>query len=133
MEVVQIGLSLMLTAVLKCRVACNSASWEPHIEKLQAKLASSIAVIKRIMKFIPKTEYKKLCDSLFKSHLSYCISCWGGITPYRLSKLFSLQKRCVRLLFGTKPTFDNNGYYETCARARTFSEHIAKKSRIRQP
>ena len=60
----------------------SGLSWEPHLEKLQAKLASSIAIIKRIMKFIPKTECKKLYDSLFKSHLSYCISCWGGVTPY---------------------------------------------------
>ena len=106
----------------------SGLTWIPHLEKLQAKLASSIAVIKRIMKFIPETEYKKLYDSLFKSHLSYCISCWGGVTPYRLSKLFSLQKRCVRLLFGIKPTFDSSVFYETCARAKTFSEHMAKKN-----
>ena len=81
----------------------NELSWEPHLEKLNAKLASCIAVIKRIMKFIPRSEYKKLYDSLFKSHLSYCISSWGGVSPYRLSKLFSIQKRCVRLLFGVKP------------------------------
>ena len=46
----------------------NELSWEPHLEKLNAKLASCIAVIKRIMKFIPRSEYNKLYDSLFKSH-----------------------------------------------------------------
>ena len=106
----------------------NELSWEPHLEKLKAKLVSSIAVIKRIMKFIPKTEYKKLYDSLFKSHLSYCISSWGGVTPYRLSKLFSLQKRCTRLLFGTKSNYDHPEYFSTCARARTYSEHMAMKN-----
>ena len=106
----------------------SELSWEPHIENLSAKLASSIALIKRIMKFIPKSEYKKLYDSLFKSHLSYCISSWGGVTAYRLSKLFSLQKRCVRLLFGTHPTFDHAEYFDTCARTRTYSEHMAKKN-----
>ena len=103
-------------------------SWEPHLVKLQAKLVSSIAVIKRIMKFIPKSEYRKLYDSLFKSHLSYCISSWGGVAPYRLSKLFSVQKRCVRLLFGTMPTYDQVEHYETCARVRTYAEHTAIKN-----
>ena len=103
-------------------------SWEPHLTRLKAKLTSSIAVIKRIMKYIPESEYKKLYDSLFKSHLSYCISSWGGVTPYKLSKLFSVQKRCVRLLFGSKPSFDHAEYYETCARTRTYSEHVATKN-----
>ena len=60
--------------------------------------------------------------------MSYCISSWGGVSPYRLSKLFSIQKRCVRLLFGSKTSFDRAEYYETCARARPYSEHIAKRS-----
>ena len=106
----------------------QNLSWEPHLINLKAKLTSSIAVIKRIMKFIPESEYKKLYDSLFKSHLSYCISSWGGVAPYRMSKLFSIQKRCVRLLFGTKPSFDHSQYYETCARARTYLEHTAAKN-----
>ena len=106
----------------------NELSWEYHIEHLKEKLIASIAIIKRIMKFIPKSEYHKLYDSLFKSHLSYCISSWGGVPAYRLSSLFSIQKRCVRLLFGKKPSSDHSAYYETCARARTFSEHMTKKN-----
>ena len=102
-------------------------SWEYQIEHLKEKLNSSINIIKRIMKFIPKSEYHKLYDSLFKSHLSYCISCWGGISINKLNPLFLLQKRCVRLLFGKIPTFDHASFYETCARVRTYAEHTAKK------
>jgi hypothetical protein len=72
------------------------------------------------MKFIPESEYHKLYDSLFKSHLSYCIN--------KLASLFSIQKRCVRLLFGNLPTFDHAAYYETCARVRTYDQHMAKKN-----
>ena len=106
----------------------NELTWEHHIEYLKDKLNASIAIIKRIMKFTPKSEYHKLYDSLFKSHLSYCISSWGGVPTYRLSSLFSIQKRCVRLLFGKKPTYDHTAFYETCARVRTFNEHMAKKN-----
>jgi len=106
----------------------DELNWEHHIDHLKEKLNSSINIIKRIMKFIPKSEYHKLYDALFKSHLSYCISCWGGISRNKLSPLFLLQKRCIRLLFGKIPTFDHATFYETCARTRTYDEHMAKKN-----
>ena len=105
----------------------DKLTWEPQIEHLKEKLNSSITIIKRIMKFIPKSEYHKLYDALFKSHLSYCISCWGGVSNNKLESLFSIQKRCIRLLFGKEFTFDHAGFYETCARVRTYQEHMAKK------
>ena len=105
----------------------DKLTWEPQIEHLKDKLNWSINVIKRIMKFIPKSEYHTLYNALFKSHLSYCISCWGGVSDNKLESLFSIQKRCIRLLFGNELTFDHAGFYETCARARTYQQHMAKK------
>ena len=102
--------------------------WEDHIDHLQQKLKLSIVMIKRIKKFIPKNEYLKLYNALFIPHLTYCISVWGGISNYKLAKLFSIQKGCVRLLFGTELTFDHPEYYLTCARARTYTEHTATKN-----
>ena len=32
--------------------------------------------------------------------------------------MFSLQKRCIRIIFGNKVSFDHVEFYETCARAR---------------
>ena len=61
----------------------ENISWEPQINHLKEKLISSIIVIKRIKQFIPKNEYLKIYNSLFKSHISYCISCWGGISQNR--------------------------------------------------
>ena len=49
--------------------------------------------------FYHKKEYLKLYNALFTPHLTYCISVWGGISDYKLSKIFTLQKRCIRLLF----------------------------------
>ena len=85
----------------------ENLSWEPHIEHLTKKLNSSIVMIKRIIKFIPKSEYMKIYDALFKSHLSYCISSWGSIAESKLNCLFRLQKRCIRLLFGTEHFYDH--------------------------
>ena len=106
----------------------DKLNWEPQIENLRKKLNSSMVMIKRIAKFVPKSEYMKIYDALFKSHLSYCISSWGSIPNYKLQSIFSIQKRCVRFLFGKEYSFDHAGYYETCARARTYEEHMSPKN-----
>ena len=50
-------------------------NWELYIEHLVSKLKMTIVMLKCITKFIPKFEYRKLYESLFKSHMNYCISC----------------------------------------------------------
>ena len=106
----------------------ENISWEPQIGYLKQKLLCSIVVIKRIKKFIPKNEYLKIYNALFESHLSYCISSWGGISENKLQTLFSLQKRCIRILFGKEINYDHPEFYNSCARVRTYKEHMAKKN-----
>ena len=77
-------------------------------------------MIKRIRKFIPRRFYSQLYYSLFQSHLVFGISAWGGACSSKLVKVFALQKRCIRLLFGINFTFDHSEFYETCARVRPF-------------
>ena len=103
-------------------------NWESHIEYLEDKLNSCIVTIKRIKKFIPNNHFKKLYHSLFESHLTYGISAWGGTNNYKLQKIFAIQKRCIRLLFGEKYTFDHREFYETCARVRTYFQHTAPRN-----
>ena len=69
----------------------------------------------------------KIYHSLFLSHLTYGITCWGGTFKSKLQRIFNLQKRCVRILFGEIYSFDHPEYYSTCARAKTFTEHMAQK------
>ena len=102
-------------------------NWEAHVGYLEAKLNSSIVMIKRIKQFIPKSEYIKIYNALFLSHLTYCISCWGGIPKYKLMKIFAIQKRCIRLLFGKEFSYDHTEYYQTCARVRTYAVNMAPK------
>ena len=103
----------------------DKLSWEDHVSHLENKLKSSLAVIKRIMKYIPHSQYMNIYNSLFLSHLAYGISSWGGIPNYKLEKLFVIQKRCIRLLFGKNLSFDHGEYYKTCARSRTFQENMS--------
>ena len=99
-------------------------SWIPHTEYLCKKLRSCIGAIRRIKESLPKSQYMNIYHTLFESHISYGISVWGGVSHYILENLFKLQKRCIRLLFGTNLTSDTPDYYNRCARARTYSEHM---------
>ena len=99
----------------------ENLNWDMHLEHIEQKLNSCIITIKRIKKFIPKDHYKKLYHTLFESHLTYGITAWGSCSPYKLNKIFSIQKRCLRLLFGKQLNYDHAEYYKTCARARPYN------------
>ena len=47
----------------------------------------------------------------------------GGICPPKLIKMFNIQKRCGRILFGDKYSFDLPEYYLTCAKTRKYMDH----------
>ena len=101
----------------------DKLTWDAHLEYLENKLKSCLVQIKRIKSCIPESEYLNIYRSLFLSHLTYCISAWGGVSKFKLDRLFSIQKRCLRLLFGSKTSIDDSEYYSTCARVRSFQQH----------
>ena len=77
-------------------------TWGKHTENLYKRSKCALAVIKRIKHRVTEQNFKTLYSSLFESHLQllYGISVWGGISHTKLDKLFRLQKKCVRILFG---------------------------------
>ena len=77
----------------------ENLSWRPQIDSVSRKLASCIGALYRIQDSVPKTLHKQLYHALFESHMTYCISVWGGQSFNALNKLFTIQKRCVRMLF----------------------------------
>ena len=83
----------------------NKLTWIPHISYLVNKLKVAIGTLKRIIKYIPSKNIKSVYHSIFESHLLYCISVWGGIPKTHIEKLFRLQKRCLRILFGDYKTY----------------------------
>ena len=71
-----------------------------------------------------KENFKTLYHTLFESHISYGISVWGGIPQYKLNKLFRLQKKCLRILFGNLEQYLDKFNFNTCARTRPFGAQI---------
>ena len=96
----------------------NKLSWHEHISHLQNKLKIAIGTISRIKPHIPSKHYKAIYHSLFESHMTYCISVWGGVAQIYMQKLFRLQKQCIRILFGDQEKY--NSKFETAARCRPY-------------
>ena len=65
---------------------------------------------------MPINLHKELYFTLFGSHLSYCISVWGGAAQCHLTSIWMSQKHCIRIIFGDKEAYLNK--FKTCARAR---------------
>ena len=70
----------------------------------------------RIRHSIPKEYYNSLYFALFESHLSYCITIWGGAAKNSMDKLFVSQKHCIRVLFGDLEKYLDK--FNTAARVR---------------
>ena len=100
----------------------NNLTWIPHVENLHKKLKSATGTLRRIRHNIPKENYTSLYYSLFESHLNYGITIFGGIGKSHLEKLFSVQKHCIRLLFGDLEKYLDK--FKTCARTRPYGKQI---------
>ena len=98
----------------------NQLSWIPHIDNLHKKLKSATGILKRICSNIPSTNYKTLYHTLFESHLSYCITVYGEAYKTHSRKLFTVQKHCLRVLFGDKEAYLNK--FKTSARTRPLED-----------
>ena len=92
--------------------------WNAHIKFLVKKLKTSIVTIKRIPVNIPKGCFKSVYHTLFESHLIYGNSVWGNTSQANIGKLFRLQKRCLRIVFGDREKFLDK--FCTAARTRVF-------------
>ena len=97
-------------------------SWESHITALRRKLNYASATLYRIRDSLPKHLRKDLYHTLYESHLSYCISVWGGCALYKTARLWVSQKQCIRLLFGDKEAFLDK--FRTAARARPLANQL---------
>ena len=96
----------------------NKLSWLPHIDTLCKKLKSACSLLKRMRHNIPAEHFKSIYYALFESHLSYCITVFGNAHKTMTSRLFVLQKHCIRVLFGDLKAFIDK--HSTCSRTRSF-------------
>ena len=90
-------------------------------KKLRQKLNCQIGALSRIIDSVPKKYHRELYFTLFESHI-YCISVWGGIATKVFASLLTVQKCCIRKMFGQDPFSEK---LKTCARSRPFHKQVS--------
>ena len=98
----------------------DKLSWDAHTKSLSKKLASCTGCINQIAALIPENLYKGLYQTLFECYLTYGISVWGSASDRKLEKLFTAQKKIIRVLFGNREKYLDK--FKTCVRARPYQE-----------
>ena len=74
-------------------------SWQSHINNLEIQIARLCGIMWRIRKFVPRHALLKFYFAYIHSRISYLVSVWGQSCKSFLSKLETLQNRCLKTIF----------------------------------
>ena len=80
----------------------SELNWANHTSLITNKIARAIGVIRRIRYKLTKAASMLLYDTLIVSHINYCNILWASNYKTTLSKIYSLQKRALKLCNGIK-------------------------------
>ena len=121
LEIKGVPIKLINTTKFLGVVIDDELSWLPHIQKLRQKLNCQIGALSRIIDSVPKKYHRELYFTLVESHISYCISVWGGVATKVLAPLLTVQKCCISKMFGQEPFSEK---LKTCARSRPLHKQV---------
>ena len=76
----------------------STLSWKDHISNTSKKVSRAIGILYKLRPYVTTKIMKDIYYALIYSHLVYAIEVWGSACDTHLTKLFTLQKRAVRLM-----------------------------------
>lgn len=88
--------------------------WDSYIQNLARKLTNIVGVLYKHYHMLPSSVKLLIYNAVFNSHISYCHLVWATTTSTYLNKLFSLQKKAIRVVANasyythTDPLFYNH-------------------------
>ena len=77
----------------------ENLSWSYHIAHVASKISKSIGIISRIRHFVPLSTLHHIYRSLIQPYLMYGIVAWCNTAKVHRTKLLTLQKRALRLMY----------------------------------
>jgi len=88
----------LLGITIDCRL-----NWKRHISNVVKRLLGLLRLFHDITRTFPKRTLILIYRSLIESHLSYAIEIWGNSYYSNIKRLFSVQKRFVRIIAKVGP------------------------------
>jgi len=77
-------------------------NYSDHAQRIIKKISSALYVLRKAKNFLTKNAIKLLYYSLIHSHIIYAIQVWSSCSPALISKIYKLQKQCVRIINRSK-------------------------------
>ena len=87
-------------------------NWKQQVNMVSTKLKRGVGMIHKIGRFLSKGNLISLYYSLIQSHLTYCITSWGGPETAGLNQLNKLITKCSKFI-NNKPN-DNPTVNQVC-------------------
>lgn len=78
----------------------NNFNWNRHISKMYSNLSALAGVFRKICKLIPHELKRSLYNSMFVSHILYCIPIFGSTTNNNITLLQRCQNKALKGLYG---------------------------------
>lgn len=76
----------------------ENLTWNDHIRLVETKIARNIGAIAKARKYLTRTAARSLYFSFVHPYISYGNMVWASTYKSKLSKIFTLQKRAVRII-----------------------------------
>lgn len=76
----------------------ETLSWQVHIQKLNIKLSRANSMLCKIRHFVDFKTVRAIYYAIFSSHLTYCCQVWGQKKNLFIPKIFSLQRKALRII-----------------------------------
>ena len=73
-------------------------SWTEHINHIIKRVNSSLALLKRIKKYLNHKTIIMFYNAYILPHLDYCCSIWGDCSKYLLESFLKLQKSAAIII-----------------------------------
>jgi len=86
----------------------DKLTWKDHIKYTSARVSRGIGILHKARKYLPTFILPSLYSTLVLPYIQYCNIIWAKNYHTRLSPLFLLQKRAIRII-------NNAGFYDHTA------------------
>ena len=90
----------------------SKPTWKNHIFYITGKIAKGIGVITKARKLLDKNSLIILYYTFIYPYLCYCNHVWGNTYITYLDKLYTMQKKVVRIIYGVKPRTHTKPLFE---------------------
>ena len=90
----------------------SKLTWKNHISYITGKIAKGIGVITKARILLDKNTLITLYYTFIYPYLCYCNHVWGNTYITYLDKLYLMQKKAVRIIYGVKPRTHTTPLFE---------------------